>query len=184
MPDDSEYIEAKIVGGECLFMRKDNLVGFCHFPEHKGYITKNVLKNKECAKKECFYFQKFNDNPYWEALELQKIAEKNKKEAAKQKKRKDEKTQERLVEQAQEIADGLGYTMKIYRVSKLEKNEYAVFYTSNKGYNDYYDFFELAVKFGKLLKSKVRLKHIKDLEGNYVVELSRNVQSENTQNLK
>lgn len=78
MTDDSGYIEAKIVGGECLFMRKDNLVGFCHFPEHKGYITKNVLKNKECAKKECFYFQKFNDNPYWEALELERIAEKNK----------------------------------------------------------------------------------------------------------
>ena len=100
---------------------------------------------------------------------MKKKKKKNKKEAAKQKKRKVEKTQERLVEQAQQIADGLGYTMKIYRVSKVENNESAVFYTSNKGYNDYYDFFELAVRFGKLMKSKIMLKHIKDMDGNYVV---------------
>ncbi len=169
MSDESDYIEVKIVGGEYLYIRKENLIGFCHFPDHKGYITKNVIKNKECVKKECFYFQKFDDNPYWAALELQKIADKNKKEAAKQKKKKDQEKQEKLVEQAQKIADDLEYTMKIYRVSKLDNDEYAVFYTSNKGHNDYYDFFELAIRFGKKMKCKIKLKHIKDMNGNYVV---------------
>ena len=55
MPDDSEYIEAKIVGGECLFMRKDNLVGFCHFPEHKG--RKTSLKTKSVLRKNVSIFK-------------------------------------------------------------------------------------------------------------------------------
>ena len=37
------------------------------------------------------------------------------------------------------------------------------------GYNDYYDFFELAIRFGKMIKGKIMLKHIKDMDGNFVI---------------
>ncbi len=166
----SDYIEARIIGGEYRYTCKDILIGYCHFPEHKGHITKNVLKKKECVKKECFYFQKFEDNPYWEAVAQREASQKNKRDAQKQKKKKDEEKQEKLVKQVQRMADGLGYSIKVYRVKKLTvENEYAIYYTSDKGYNDYYDYFELAIKFGRIVKCKVRLKHIKDIDGNYAV---------------
>lgn len=42
-----------------------NAVGFCHFKEHKGYITKDLLKQHDCLNKGCHYFQVFEDTEYW-----------------------------------------------------------------------------------------------------------------------
>ena len=43
-----------------------NAIGFCHSKEHKGYITKEILKEHDCLGKGCHYFQIFEDNKYWE----------------------------------------------------------------------------------------------------------------------
>jgi hypothetical protein len=61
-------------------------VGYCWFKEHKGYLTRKLMKEHQCTGKECHYFQKFEDAPYW------------KEKAAIKKKRKDKKEEERTRE--------------------------------------------------------------------------------------
>lgn len=46
-------------------VKDEKKVGFCHNPKHKGYLTVKTLKEHECLKKQCFYFQKFEERAYW-----------------------------------------------------------------------------------------------------------------------
>ena len=71
MSDNKDYIEIKPINGEKVYVSKNNVVGFCHFSEHKGSITKALLKSHECVKKGCHYFEKY-DVPYWKAIEKRK----------------------------------------------------------------------------------------------------------------
>lgn len=54
---------------------KRNVVAYCR--KHKGYITENQMRRKECLKKQCFYLEKI-DNPFWEEREKKKAAKKKK----------------------------------------------------------------------------------------------------------
>lgn len=45
--------------------RKEKAVGYCHNPSHKGYLSLKVYKQHKCAMKECRYFEKYEDCPYW-----------------------------------------------------------------------------------------------------------------------
>ncbi|MBQ8133502.1 MAG: hypothetical protein IJ192_03705 [Clostridia bacterium] len=163
-----ECVEVKLVGGEYFFTLQKNIVGYCHFSEHKGYITKNILKNRKCAKKGCYYFEKYADNPYWLAIQRIEAAEKRQKEAAKQIKKKNEDKQEQLIETVQKIADDFGYHMKVLRVSKNPcKKEYIVFYISDNSYDDWYKFINIARKFGAVIGCRIELRHAKDANGHY-----------------
>lgn len=58
-----------------------NPIGYCHCLSHKGALTPQLLKKHQCGKKQCPYFQKNEEHPYW----MQK--EKRKKEGKMKKKR-------------------------------------------------------------------------------------------------
>lgn len=40
-------------------------VGYCWFKQHKGFLTRKLMKKHQCPSKVCHYFQKFEDSPYW-----------------------------------------------------------------------------------------------------------------------
>ena len=49
----------------CGATTKDKAVGFCHHKEHVGYLSPNLVKQHDCIGKNCKYFNKYEDHPYW-----------------------------------------------------------------------------------------------------------------------
>ena len=56
-------------------VKKTKILGYCHFNQHKGYITPEILKEHNCIEKGCRYFNKY-DTPKWKELEEEKIVKK------------------------------------------------------------------------------------------------------------
>ena len=44
---------------------KDNAIAFCHYYEHRGYLSESLLKQHCCIAKNCRYLQKYENKPYW-----------------------------------------------------------------------------------------------------------------------
>ena len=59
------YKYGRIVNGGVDWVALSTIVGYCHYKEHRGFITQNVLKEKNCDTKCCGYFERYNDCPYW-----------------------------------------------------------------------------------------------------------------------
>ncbi len=165
----TEYISVKLVGGGQVVTAVKNVVGYCHFAEHRGAITRTILKNRECAKKECHYFERCKDNTYWIAYDQMHAAQQQKKESRKRMLQEMKKQQMHYTEIAQRIADDLGYDIKVMEVKKTEQNDYILYYISENDYNDWYLYFDLAKNYEKTVGGRVELKHIKDMNGNYAI---------------
>lgn len=44
---------------------KENAIAFCHYYEHKGYLSEGLLKQHCCVAKNCKYLQKYENKCYW-----------------------------------------------------------------------------------------------------------------------
>ena len=85
-----EYEEfVKIFNGRLC--KGSNVVGYCHNRDHKGYISKTILKTHNCINKKCFYFEEVNPK-YWEQRLKQKVYKQNKRMEIKNKEAKKENT--------------------------------------------------------------------------------------------
>jgi len=62
---------------------KDSAVGYCHNPEHRGYLSKRNLKKHECLRKQCRYLHKYEEHPYWAERERIKAEKKARKQGGK-----------------------------------------------------------------------------------------------------
>ena len=58
---------------------KENAVGYCHNPKHRGYLSKKNLKNHKCLAKECRYLHKYEDRQFWIDREKKKADKKARK---------------------------------------------------------------------------------------------------------
>ena len=65
--EDDELKGAKLVSGDYVYVPRRRLIGFCHCDLHKGYVTKSIYRNHKCGEKQCVFFQKFEDCPFWAA---------------------------------------------------------------------------------------------------------------------
>lgn len=45
--------------------RTEKPIGFCHCSLHKGYVSPDLLKKHNCLGRECRYFCRYNDSPYF-----------------------------------------------------------------------------------------------------------------------
>lgn len=64
---------------ECLYnCKSDKAVGYCKY--HHCGVTAKQIKCKNCLKKECWHFVKYEDHPYWIQRKIQKQKRKNRKE--------------------------------------------------------------------------------------------------------
>ena len=163
-----EYIETKLITGDRLYISKKSVVGYCHFSEHKGSITKTLLKKHECVAKGCHYFEKYKDNPYWKGVEQAQAAKQKRRETARRIKKEEEKQRKEWIDTARIIADDLEYELKVITIKKIpHKNYYILFYLSKVSKNDWYLYFELAKAFGAKLGGRVELRHIVDINGYY-----------------
>ena len=163
-----DYIDTKLITGERLFIARKDVVGYCHYPQHRGAITKSILKNHECVLKECHYFEKCKNIPYWEGIEQQKASKQRKKETARRIKQEKEDQLKMWINTAQDIANDLGYELKVISVQKIpRKKNYIMFYISRASRNDWYMYLELAKAFGMKIGGRVELRHIVDIDGYY-----------------
>lgn len=69
-----------ISGGNCT---EGQRLGYCWMEKHPGYITKQILEEHKCIEKNCSFFQKYPDAPYWREKEKRKQNRQNKKELEK-----------------------------------------------------------------------------------------------------
>lgn len=55
-------------------------VGYCCYKNHQGYVSQNILKEKQCLRKECACLIKNENHPYWKERERIKALKKAKKQ--------------------------------------------------------------------------------------------------------
>lgn len=59
---------------------EEHALGFCHNPNHYGYLSVKLLKRHECLRKQCHYLEKYLDKGYWVERERINAIKKAKKE--------------------------------------------------------------------------------------------------------
>lgn len=79
MVESKDYI--KTFNGKIC--KAQNIIGYCHNFNHRGYISKGLVEKHDCIKRKCVYFEKKNLY-YWDKQEQIKLN--------KQKTKKDNKT--------------------------------------------------------------------------------------------
>lgn len=165
-----EYTECILASGKAEIVNKKNLIGFCHYAEHKGYITRAVLKTHDCDSKKCHYLERFEDHPFWVERKRQKDRRKNNKLMAKNTAKKREKKEEAYKAIAIQLAKKLHYRMEIVSVRKDgSEDRYIVFYISPHSFDDRSYFSGIEAGLERSIHRPVELRHIKEADGSYAV---------------
>lgn len=95
-------------------------IGYCWSEIHRGYLTKNLIKEHQCIEKKCKHFQKYENADYWKQKEKRK-AEKKK---AKDKEKQIKQTKEDLLVKIRELSasDNNFFPISVEK----EKNYYVI----------------------------------------------------------
>ena len=81
--------------GNYQLIKQKNIIGYCHHRQHLGIVTPTVHKNHKCCEKNCHFFEKYEDSPYWSSYKAQINKHEKAKKIKKQKKYK--KAQEKTL---------------------------------------------------------------------------------------
>jgi len=168
----SERIEARLFTGEHVVLKRGRIVGCCHNNIHPGKMTKGLLKQHDCLGKQCRFFEKYEDSPYWENDRNRK----KEREKAKQKKKEQRAAAIAEEESLRSIGDALRECipeeedhLEIIRVERVSATVITVFYVSDNRFADgnrFPTFLETAQRNHPAWH--LRLRHIKDLDGHFV----------------
>ena len=60
-----EIVSAKLITGEMITLKRSKIVGCCHYINHPGKLTKDLMIKHDCINKACWYFEKYTDASYW-----------------------------------------------------------------------------------------------------------------------
>lgn len=52
--------------------RKGPPCGYCHCDRHRGYLSVKLIKKHKCLSKNCEFFEKYSNHPYWDGLSNKK----------------------------------------------------------------------------------------------------------------
>lgn len=180
---DTEYLNSNepfrrvnLIGGAYATVDTPSLVGYCHNDDHKGFLTVAIMNEHDCIAKECHYFEKFEDYPYWqkfrrkeELSKLKKAKRQRQKENEQRHADKIKRRDEAIIARANKVADELGiHNFRLVSIHKSDKG-FTVFYISDNPVNDWYNFREIAFALNRAFHQKFTLKHIKLLDGSYAV---------------
>lgn len=167
-----EVIRARMLGGDTIEIKRGKLVGCCHNIIHPGKMNKALLLQHDCLGKNCPFFQKYPESPYWADMERKAKA----RETQKEKKRKSKEAAlaaqsalEQIRESFQACADETQSNMHIVRVEQPKADIYTVYYVSDNPFADGNPFqpFTAAVEQRHRCR-RVQLKHIRDVDGHFV----------------
>ena len=132
--------------------RGNEVVGYCWYKKHRGYLTSKLMKRQQCTGKDCRHFQKYEDSQYWKI-----------KEERKQKKR-DRKAEERarelrsafILETARTWSDQYSF-MEITSAREPSQGTIILTYFSNR----YIDLSRCRNYISRVWRCKVELRGIK-----------------------
>ena len=165
-----EYTECILASGAMDIVNKKNLIGFCHYSKHRGFITRSVLKTHNCDGKMCHYLEKFEDHPFWIERKKQKDRKKTSKLIAKNTAKNKEKKEEAYKAIAIQLAKKLHYRIEIISVRKDgSENKYISYYISPNSSDDREYFSGIKAGLERSIHCPVELRHIKEADGSYAV---------------
>jgi hypothetical protein len=153
---------------------KGALIGYCHCDAHKGYVTSALYRSHECRKKQCPFLERFETNQYWQTIEGQERKKALKKEQMREQRQEEAKKQavldiflQNVKREAQEMADYWFNPILITCVNQIEERKFIVFFVSDSGCNDWYEYRDIAFTLGKKYHYHFMIKHMKRPDGGY-----------------
>ena len=167
-----ELVDVKMLTGNTAKIQRKNILGWCHNRIHPGAVSKTILKDHDCLGKECRFFERNCQAPYWDAYEAQKRAAERKKEEIKkekEKKVKEESALQDLTESWRTYLTEIDSDMQIVRVAADSPYAYRIFYVSDNRFADgnrYPEF--LSELNNRYPKCRFILRHIRDIDGHFV----------------
>ena len=99
--DDISYersVMIKYIDG--VYRKYDKCIGFCNNECHRGFLTKELLKEHECIGKKCTFLDPIEDHQYWIHL----MNTEAKKAKIKEEKKQHKKIENLILEKAREIS--------------------------------------------------------------------------------
>lgn len=168
----SEIVRARMLGGGTVEIKRGNLVGCCHYYIHPGKMTKEHLTRHDCVKKQCPFFEKYEDSGYWQNQKQKKKSKEGIKRQRRMEKAKAAALAEALQtakEKFQACADATQSPMDIIRVEMPKAGEYIIFYVSDYPFADGNRFPEFLQSAHRQCPCRhIKLRHIKDVDGHFV----------------
>lgn len=170
------FRRVRLIGGAYATVDTPAIVGFCHNSEHKGTLTVTIMNEHDCIAKECHYFERYEDYPFWkryyhleELKALKKEKRKRRKENQKQQVADIQKKETMLIARAYQAAEELN--IENFKIISIHKNGkgYTIFYISDQPRNDGHEFREIALTMNTAFNKKFTLKHIKLPDDSYAV---------------
>lgn len=167
----SQVITVSLLGGKHARISKSKIVGCCHSKLHPGKLTKALMDEHDCINKECVYFEKYEDSPYWterRRIKAERKRNKQKKKELEASKYGEEAAMEKLRDIFQTVSDETCSDMLIVRVKK-EAYIFEIYYVSDNPFADGNRFPDFLAELKKQYpKNRLILRHIKDIDGSYV----------------
>lgn len=172
--DRLEYQTVHLVQNGYALVSTNSIVGYCHYPLHRGYLTIALMHSKACDAKNCPYFKRFKTYSYWVRVaeqESQKIKSKGKRKNAQKTHQQQQLAQEkqlrRIQREAQKIADKHNFPIIITRVLLVRKNHHIVNYVSDSQRNDFHPFLEIKNQLSMRYGGRFELRHLRLPDGQY-----------------
>ena len=171
-PNPQALLSVHMVSGDNIFIRANNIVGWCHYKLHKGCLNQPLYVSHDCSGKQCAFFEA---NPCSSYLKGLKNKQDKKTQANMQRKMEKEaqiKEENRLValkELWQQHADSLKLKIMLVRVVKEGDNAYRVLYVSDNNSPDE-NLYGNLIKKARLANPALRitLRHVRDVDGHCV----------------
>ena len=169
--DQEKPVTARLLTNRIIYTVQKNIVGYCRYNLHRGKLNVKLLREHKCLEKQCPFFDRYEESPYWDKVaraKEEKARRKREKAAKKQREREEAAFFEELKILFQSYADEAGYTMQIVRVHGFQAYIYVYFVSENT--------FADGKCYKRFLKSAhfffphhiIRLRHIRDLDGHFL----------------
>ena len=160
-------VPVKTIEGEWKDVRVKNIVGFCHYKYHKGIITKNLFKSHDCDSRGCYYFQKFDEYPFWKNVEKQKAAVRTYTEHKKEKELSKVYISNDILSDISTMMSEHPLPSIVTSIKRINPIRIQINYVTDRDYDDHVDFNGIKKKLQTKYKQQFSLQHIKLLDGEY-----------------
>ena len=164
----NEVIHVRLLGNHPIDIRRKLLVGCCHNHLHPGRMTQKLMEEHDCLRKNCRFFEKYEEASYWRA-QAEKNAARQKAKLEKQQKRSREAEILSYKELFQSYADAIGYSLQLVRVQEDPPGIFKIFYVSENPFRDggcFPNFISMIQE--KHPRCRILMRHIQDLQGHFV----------------
>lgn len=137
---ESSCCAVSLIDGKEIFNASPHILGYCHYKQHRGYVTKHLMDNHECLRKGCPLLEKFEERDYW----VKKAEIKNLKRIEKQKKQEEQNKLEEYKSVAEKYVRNKGYNLKVIKVAKNANGGFLIYFVTELNKNEEVKYYDIA----------------------------------------